>query len=106
LYVVVLQLRLLIAHFEVDAATCARHLAAIRHQRWFDENATHSTIKVLIRILKDARTRFIGFKALNVWMIDLLVCVFVLVFTFVLQAHYSVMNTPSRTALGINHAFR
>ena len=30
-------------HFLVDARTCQLSLASIRHARWFEDNATHST---------------------------------------------------------------
>ncbi len=57
----------------LSAECVMRHLAAIRHARWFDENANHTTVKVLVRLLKDMRRRFPGFKVLNVWMVQMLV---------------------------------
>jgi len=57
----------------VDAKLMQGHLTAIRHARWFEENAFHSGIKVLVRLLRDLKNRFDGFAALTTWMIDLLV---------------------------------
>lgn len=69
------RVRLLIANIESDtnAQEMQHHLVAIKHIRWFEHEVQHSTMKVLIRILRDMTERYDGLKMLSTRIIDLLV---------------------------------
>uniref|UniRef100_A0A914D2P7 DZF domain-containing protein n=1 Tax=Acrobeloides nanus TaxID=290746 RepID=A0A914D2P7_9BILA len=69
------------------------NMAAIRHARWFEENATQSSVKVLVRILKDMKRRYEGLQGLSIWAIELL-------------SHYCVIHTLDRNPLPLSHAFK
>lgn len=68
-------------------------LAAIRHARWFEENAFQSSIRVLVRIIKDFKRRIHYFKNVNPWTIDLL-------------AHHSAVSSTNGNTLSVPQVFR
>jgi len=77
----------------VDYRACLQSLNSVKHARWFEENASHSTIKVIVRLLKDLQSRFEGLQPLTPWIIDLL-------------AWHATMHNPKREALPLPVAFK
>ncbi|KAI6213371.1 hypothetical protein M3Y94_00142500 [Aphelenchoides besseyi] len=73
--------------------TESRSSFALRHAYWFDEHAGQPAIKILVRLIKDIKSRTSGFAALDVWTIELL-------------CHYCITCTPDRQQLPLVHAFR
>ncbi|CAD5224925.1 unnamed protein product [Bursaphelenchus okinawaensis] len=69
------------------------NIMALKHATWFDDNAGQPAIKILVRIIKDIRTRCEGLKPLDMWTIQLL-------------SHYCVTHTADRKPLPLAHAFR
>lgn len=76
-----------------NAKEMQRHLIAIKHIRWFESQARHSTMKALIRIIRDLVERFDGLKMLSTRTIDLLV-------------HFACLRRSNSEALPIHKAFR
>ena len=86
-------LRKLDAALHMDAKILSSAHSMVRQSRWFEENAHHSSIKTLIRLLHDLKRRFLGFERLTSWMLDLL-------------AHYCILNTPNRQPLTLDRAYK
>ena len=78
----------------VDVKLLEGALATIRHARWFEENASHTTVRVMVRILKDLKKHFPGLAGLTPWLIDLL------------SYNSSIMPNYKQEPLAINVAFR
>lgn len=79
--------------FLVPAHILQQSMAMIRHSRWFEENGNTSTMKVLVRCLKDMKKRHEGLEKLSVYHIELI-------------SHYSIHHTPNRQPLPLSHAFK
>jgi interleukin enhancer-binding factor 2 len=83
------------------------NMAALRHAKWFDENASQSVVKALVRLLKFLKKKHEGLHPLNIWCIEILVRQMMTKYSlYSLQAHYCVVNTPNRTPLPLALAFR
>jgi len=82
------------AEKHVDVKLLEGALATIRHARWFEENASHTTVRALVRILKDLKKRFVGLSGLTPWLIDLL------------AFKSATLPSNTRDPLAINIAFR
>ena len=68
-------------------------ICAIRHAKWFQQNASHQNVVAMVRIIKDLSNRFQGFSPLTTWIIDLL-------------AHHCVMRNPANQPLSLFQAFK
>ena len=44
----------------------------VRHAKWFESNCKSETIPCLVRVLKDMKKRFPGWKSFNPWLLDLI----------------------------------
>ncbi|KAI6186420.1 hypothetical protein M3Y98_00130800 [Aphelenchoides besseyi] len=77
----------------LSADVIQKNLSALRHAYWFDEHAGQPAIKILVRLIKDIKSRTSGFAALDVWTIELL-------------CHYCITCTSDRQQLPLVHAFR
>lgn len=77
----------------LDAKLCQKSLNTVKHARWFEENASNSTIKVLVRLITDLQSRFEGLKPLSPWMIDLL-------------SWYAIMNNPKGESISLAVAYK
>ncbi|XKL59340.1 hypothetical protein PGB90_000356 [Kerria lacca] len=73
--------------------TLENHAAAVKHVRWFEENAQNETIKNTVRLLRDLKLRFEGLGVLSPWMIDLL-------------SFHVIMNNPKKEILTESAAYR
>lgn len=51
--------------------TLAKRNQAVKHVAWIQQNCNNDTL-LLVRLFKDMRLRFEGFKHLNPWMIEVL----------------------------------
>merc|ERR1712142_1202542 len=82
------------AEKHVDVKLLEGALATVRHARWFEENASHTTVRVLVRIFKYLKQRFEGLAGLTPWLIDLL------------SFNSATLPPKTRDPLAINVAFR
>lgn len=89
------RVRVVIANIEwgANAKEMQCHLLDIKHIRWFENEVNHSTMKVLIRILRDATERYDGLKMLSTRIIDILV-------------HFACLRQSKGEVLPIHVAFR
>ncbi|NXN89356.1 ILF2 factor, partial [Bombycilla garrulus] len=89
-------LRKLDPELHLDIKVLQSALAAIRHARWFEENASQSTIPILIPSQQDPDPDPSRVPAAPPALIPVPVP----------QGHYAVMNNPTRQPLALNVAYR
>ena len=66
----------------------SKAVEAVKHANWFEIEASDNTIRCLIRIMKDIRSRYPDLQPLNPWMLDLL-------------CHHSVLSNPTGESLAL-----
>ncbi|CDW58534.1 interleukin enhancer binding factor 2 [Trichuris trichiura] len=67
--------------YHMDLKTLFSNSMTISHTRWFEQFASHPAVRIIVRVVKDIKSRYKGFDSLNPWMIEVLV-------------HYSVTSIP------------
>jgi interleukin enhancer-binding factor 2 len=68
-------------------------LTAIRHTRWFEENVSHTSVKILARLLKDLSLRTSHLNHLTEWHCELL-------------AHFCILSHSNSQPLSVPSAFK
>ena len=56
----------------VDLSTFEFSLRMVRHAKWFESCCKSDTIPCLVRVLKDMKKRFPGWKQFHPWLMDLI----------------------------------
>jgi len=71
----------------------SKAVEAVKHANWFEIEASDNTIRALVRIMKDIKSRYKEYDPLNPWMLDLI-------------AHHAVLSNPTGESVPLPKAFR